>query len=315
MTPQPYVTVVIVNWNTREMLAQCLDSIADSGWWPVDDGYREVPFKADVIVVDNASSDRSVEMVRDQYPNVQLIENNENVGFARGNNQALQEAQGYYVMLLNSDAELTSGALEALVAYIDAHPDVGAVGPYLLNGDGATLQPSCHPVLTPRREFWRLCFLDRIWPQATYPMHRWDPATPREVEVIKGACLVLRREALDQVGLLDEQYFMYSEEMDLCYRLSQAGWKLVWVPEARVIHHGEASSKQMAERMYIELYRSKVQFHRKFGGNRRARLFKALVALAYLPRALIASAAGLLTPTLRSRARTYRRLLRTLPGL
>jgi GT2 family glycosyltransferase len=126
---------------------------------------------------------------------------------------------------------------------------------------------------------------------------------------------MLRREALDQVGLLDERYFMYTEEMDLCYRLRRAGWKLYWAPEAQVIHYGEASSRQMAEDMYIQLYRSKVQFHRKFGGEGRARLFKRLITLAYLPRAVVASPSAILMPALAPRARTFRRLLAELPAM
>ena len=143
----------------------------------------------------------------------------ENVGFARANNQGLALATGRYVLLLNPDTEVHAGALEALVAFMDAHPRAGACGARLLNADGS-LQPACHPMLTPGREFWRLLFLERLWPRATYPLGRWDTVTPRRVEVIKGACLLLRRAALDQVGVLDDSYFMYTEEVDLCYRLA-----------------------------------------------------------------------------------------------
>jgi hypothetical protein len=267
------------------------------------------------FVVDNASTDGSAEMVRERFPWVQLIGNTENVGFARANNQALVLSRGDYVVLLNSDAELLPGALEALNSFMDAQPEAGACGPLLLNGDGQSLQPSGHPVLTPWREFWRLTFLDRVVPRATYPMERWERSQPREVEVIKGACLVLRREVLDQVGLLDERYFMYTEEMDLCYRLAQAGWKLYWVPQARVIHYGEASSRQVAEEMYLQLYRSKVQFQRKFGGERRARWFKFLVALAYFPRWLAAGVGQIISRKWRPRARIYRRMLHELWGM
>jgi GT2 family glycosyltransferase len=135
------------------------------------------------------------------------------------------------------------------------------------------------------------------------------------VEVIKGACLLLRSSALEEVGLLDERYFVYTEEMDLCYRLLAAGWQLWWVPQAAVRHHGEASSRQMAEDMYVQLYRSKVQFHRKFGGARRADRFKRLLRLAYGPRYLVAALGALLSPSLSTRARTLRRLLAELPGM
>lgn len=170
-------------------------------------------------------------------------------------------------------------------------------------------------MLTPWREFWRLMFLDRVKRMATYDMSAWDLDAPREVEVIKGACLMLRREALDQVALLDEGYFMYSEEMDLCYRLLEAGWKLYWAPQARVVHHGEGSTRQAAEEMYVQLYRSKVKFHRKFGGEARARLFRWLLALAYTPRFLAATAGSLVVPAWSSRARTFRRLLAELAAM
>jgi GT2 family glycosyltransferase len=146
-------------------------------------------------------------------------------------------------------------------------------------------------------------------------MDGWNLSAPRQVEVIKGACLMLRRDALDQVGLLDERYFIYTEEMDLCYRLLQHGWHLCWVPQAEVIHHGEASTRQLPEEMYVQLYRSKVQFHRKFGGDRRARLFKVLLALAYLPRWLVATSASVAVRRRSFRSHTYRRLLAELPSM
>ena len=310
------LSLIIINWNTRHLLAQCLKSVAKSvRTFERSNSLSRVCRGVQTFVVDNASTDGSADMVRERFPWVRLIENTENVGFARANNQALKLSQGRYAMLLNSDTELTSGALDTLVSFMDAHPEAGACGPYLLNGDGQSLQPSCHPVLTPWREFWRLSFLDKLIPRVTYNMEEWDTTQPREVEVIKGACLVLRREALDEVGLLDEQYFMYTEEMDLCYRLAQAGWKLYWVPQAQVIHYGEASSKQVAEEMYIQLYRSKVQFHRKFGGEGRALWFKVLVALAYVPRWVVAGVGQLFSQRWRLRARIYHRMLRELWGM
>ncbi len=253
-------------------------------------------------------------MVRERFPGVQLIENRANVGFALANNQAICHSRGRYVLLLNSDTVVHQGALETLVAFMDAHPQAGACGPRLLNEDGS-LQPSVHPMLTPGREFWRLIFLDRLWPLATYNQERWDTATPLPVEVIKGACLLLRRAALDQVGLLDDRYFMYTEEVDLCYRLAQAGWGLWLTPQAVVTHFGEASSKQVREEMYLQLYRSKVQFYYKFGGRPRVALYKALVALAYLPRLAAAGLASPVRPAWRPQARLFRRLLTELPGM
>jgi len=315
------LSIIIVNWNTRELLAGCLRSIANCELritnyrTPATPIYRSINLPAaEVFVVDNASTDGSATMVREHFPWVRLIENTENVGFARANNQGIALATGRYVLLLNPDTEIHPGALETLIEFMGATPEAGACGPRLLNGDG-TLQHGCHPMLTPGREFWRLLFLERFWPRTTYPIDRWDVATPRQVEVIKGACLLLRRAALDQVGVLDESYFMYTEEVDLCYRLTQAGWGLWCVPAAAVTHYGEGSSRQAAESMYIQLYRSKVQFYRKFGGARRARLAKALLALAYAPRWLAATLGSPFSVGVRRQARMFRRLLAELPGM
>ncbi len=317
LPPPPPLSILIVNWNTRELLAGCLQSVAGETLQvasPEPATCNLPPATSEIIVVDNASTDGSAAMVRERFPSVQLIENRENVGFARANNQAICHSRGRYVLLLNSDTVVHEGALAALAAFMDAHPQAGACGPRLLNGDG-TLQPSVHPMLTPGREFWRLIFLDRLWPRATYRQERWDTTTPRPVEVIKGACLLLRRAALDQVGLLDDRYFMYTEEVDLCYRLARAGWGLWLVPEAVVTHFGEGSSKQAREEMYLQLYRSKVQFYRKFGGRPRVALYKALVALAYAPRFVAAGLASVVRPAWRPQARLFRRLLAELPAM
>ncbi|NLG28453.1 MAG: glycosyltransferase family 2 protein [Chloroflexi bacterium] len=294
--------MIIVNWNTRDLLDACLSSVYATG----------AGLAYEVLVVDNASSDGSAAMVRDRYPQALLIENRENRGFAAANNQALPVAQGRHLLLLNSDTRVHEGALQRLVALLDTRPLAGGVGARLLNGDGS-LQPSCHPVLTPWREFWRLLWLDHLAPQATYAMQRWDLQTPREIEVIKGACLLLRAEAVAQVGPLDERYFMYTEEMDLCARLLAAGWRCYWEPRAVVTHYGESSTRQVADEMYVQLYRSKAQFQRKFGGQRRARLYRVLLAIAYLSRWLFAALAGLVSPAMAARRRTFGRLLAALP--
>lgn len=299
------LSAIIVSWNTREMLAGCLDSVFAA---------MHEKLESEIIVVDNASTDGSAEMVSERFAHVHLIRNQENIGFARANNQAIYQSSGRYVLLLNSDTEVYPGALSTLVNFMDKHPRAAGCGSRLLNADGS-LQASCHPMLTPEREFWRLLYLDRLWPRATYVQERWEIETPRRVEVIKGACLLLRRVALEEVGVLDEQYHMYTEEVDLCHRLAQAGWELWWVPQAVVKHYGEASSKQMRETMYIQLYQSKVQFYRKFGGERRAERFKRLVRWAYGPRLAIAALAAPFSPSLSMQAHTFRRLLCELPGM
>lgn len=253
-------------------------------------------------------------MVRDRFPWVKLIKNSENVGFARANNQGIEASSGEYVLLLNSDTVVHRSALASLIFFMENNSRAGACGARLLNGDGS-LQHACHPMLTPEREFWRLMFLERLGNNVTYPMQRWDTHRVRQVEVIKGACLLVRRQALDQVGLLDEGYFMYTEEVDLCYRLAQAGWSLWYVPQAIVTHFGGASSRQVHDEMYLELYRSKVRFYRKYGGEGRANHFKGYLAVAYGLRATLFGVAAMVQPDLLGRARLYRRLLAELPGM
>jgi GT2 family glycosyltransferase len=295
------LSIAIVNWNTRDLLAKCLMSIEKSHGSTAD-------LPNETIVVDNGSEDGSANLVRDEFRWAELIDNRKNVGFARACNQAIRKAKSRYVLLLNSDTEVLPGALDRLTRFMEAHPQAGACGPRLLNEDG-TLQPSCYPMLTPTREFWRLLFLDRIAQKATYPMQTWDTETPRRVEAINGACLMLRRSSLDAVGLLDEDYFLYTEEVDLCLRLADADWELWWIPQARVVHQGGASSRQVRETAFLQLYRSKVQFYRKFGGEARAAEFKRYIRVAYWPRMTVAYLLAPLSATLRGRARLYRRLL------
>jgi GT2 family glycosyltransferase len=301
------VTIGIVNWKTPDLLEKCLSSIGR-------DICHEDNSQVEILVVDNASNDGSVELLRERFPKVNLIENQKNLGFARACNQIIRQSSGRYILLLNSDTEVLPGATEAMIHFMQDHPQSGACGPRLLNTDG-TLQPSCFRMLTPARELWRLLFLDRLVRRATYPMNAWNTLTPRRVEALTGACLLLRRSVLDAVGPFDEDYFLYTEEVDLCYRLADAGWELWWVPQARIVHEGGASSRQVEETAYLQLYRSKLQFYRKHGGEPRARLFKRYLRLAYGPRVMAAEILAPLFTSGRRRARLYRRLLSELPRM
>jgi GT2 family glycosyltransferase len=302
------LSIIIVSWNTAELLANCLESVYAH---PPPDSFE-------LIVVDNASTDGTVQMVRQQFPQVKLVANEENVGFAAANNQAITSSSGRYVLLLNPDTEVRPGALDTLVQFMDAHPGAGAVGVQLLNPDN-TLQPSCYPLPTLSREWWRLFHLDRLRPYGTYRMTDWPLDQPKEVEVIQGAALLLRRQALDQVGLLDTDYFIYTEEVDLCYRLQHAGWRLYWVPQAQVVHYGGQSTRQVAAEMFLQLYLSKLLFFRKHHGRLAALIYKLILSTAALIRLLVTPLAWLEQPPRRRQhlalAANYRRLLRSLPGL
>jgi N-acetylglucosaminyl-diphospho-decaprenol L-rhamnosyltransferase len=302
------LSIVIVNWNTRELLARCLESIYDSL------SHRDI----EVFVVDNASSDGSSEMVKERFPQVHLIENEQNVGFARANNQAIRSCDSRYILLLNSDTIVKPHAFHELVSFMDAHPDAGASGARLLNPDGS-LQYSCSPAPSLLGEFKRLFHLPGVRPDGYYPMQDWDLSQARQVDVILGACLMLCRQVLDQVGLLDEDYFMYSEEVDLCHRIKVAGWASYWVPQAEVVHLGGQSTRQVSEVMFLRLYEAKLIYFRKQHGRWRAFLYKLIIMAAACFRLLLTPLAWLRDPPKRqailSLAGNYQRLLLHLPGM
>jgi N-acetylglucosaminyl-diphospho-decaprenol L-rhamnosyltransferase len=262
------LSVVIVNWSTRDLLAQCLQSI-----WDTAGG-----LDLEVILVDNASTDDSVEMTRRAFPQVQVIANAENVGFVRANNQAMRRARGRYLLLLNSDAEVLPGTLGESVRFMDEHPRAGVLGARLLNTDG-TFQASYTPFPTLWREFLILSALGRWLVRPTYPSHgpQQGLGALRINGYLEGAYLMARREAVDQVGELDERIFMYAEDVDWCYRFLQAGWEVWYLPQVAVIHHGGQSSRKRRRRMEAELYRSRVYFFRKHYGKNAALRLRLLI--------------------------------------
>ena len=302
------LSIVIVSWNTNKILNNCLDSI------------KKYPPNLDheIWVVDNASTDGSVQMVEENFPAVKLIRNDRNVGFAPANNQAIAQAQGEYLLLLNSDTIVRPGALQTLVRFMDANPKAGGAGSLLLNPDDS-LQTSCYPAPTLAREFWRLFHLDRLRTYGVYDMGSWQLKETREVEVVQGACLILRRSAVDAVGPLDTDYFMYTEEVDLCYRLRKSDWPLYWIPQAEVIHLGGQSTRMVAGEMFLQLYRSKVQFFRKNHGRFSALVYKVILSLSALARILASPLAWFEPPSQRkshlSLANNYQQLLLKLPGM
>ncbi|MDO8589386.1 MAG: glycosyltransferase family 2 protein [Armatimonadota bacterium] len=267
-----HLAICIVSWNTRKLLRQCLESVFANL-----DG-----LDAEVIVVDNASEDSSAEMVEREFPDVTLIRSESNRGFASANNLGLSRSSSKYFLLLNSDTIVLPGALRSLVEFMDAAPEAGAVAPKLLNLDGS-LQRSCSSFPSPLTELLDAVYLSKVFPRSRlfgrFAMSYWDFDAAREVDFAGGSCLLLRRFALEQVGPLDESYFMYTEEADLCFRLKRAGWKVVFVPHARIIHIGGQSSKRRPVEMAVELPVSRHRFIAKFEGPVRAALFKGAVAL------------------------------------
>lgn len=254
------LSIIIVNWNTRDLLARCLESVI------LGTGELGSPI-TEVIVVDNASSDGSAAMVRRDFPGVQLIENSENVGFARANNLGIVLATGRYVLLLNSDTLLPQGILESLLAFADAHPQAGIVGAKLVNlDDSFQAGPNRFPTLASVvLESWGV--IQRITRNPYYPSFLPQRSSvPQECDWVGGACLLARRVAIEQVGLLDEAFFMNSEEVDWCYRMRQGGWEVWYTPASSVIHLGGASANRSTAMQRIRNNRGKVLFLSKHHG-------------------------------------------------
>jgi GT2 family glycosyltransferase len=302
------LSIIIVNWNTRQDLLDCLASL-----------YAQKPRCGfEVLVFDNASTDGSAAAVAARFPQVRLLVGAENLGFARANNRASREAGGVYWLLLNPDTIVQPGAIEKLLDYMNGQSAVAAVGPRLINPDGS-LQPSIERLPTLFSEWWRLFHLDRLYPISSYPAPVLTSRQPRRVEVLNGACLMLRREAIAGSPLFDEAYFVYSEEIDLCDRLRQSGWALHWVPEAVVSHRGGQSTRQVADAMFVELYRNKLLFFRKRRGAAAAAVYKVILFQAALVRWVAGGIARRLPVKQRagwaSLYRQYALLLRTLPSM
>ena len=247
------LSVVIVNYNTREHLRACLDSLRRVG-------------SPEVLVVDNASSDGSPEMVRSSYPWVTLLANETNPGYGNGANLGIASCSSDYVLLLNSDTLLEAGTIDALRTYLDRYPSVAVVGPRLNNADG-TLQPSCYAFPTPLHIFLQESSLGRVIRFVPVLRERsfqtWSHAAVREVPWLLGAALAMRRAAFEEVGGFDTSFFMYYEEVDLCFRLHQAGWQVHFAPVTRITHVGGASTSQVRAEMLVQWFASIRHFYQR----------------------------------------------------
>ncbi len=279
------VSVIIVNWNTREILRNCLRSVYEQT--------QDVSFE--VIVIDNASSDGSAEMVKQEFPQVLLINNSENRGFAAANNQGLEIAKGRYNLLLNPDTIVLERAIQKSVAFADRHPNVAVVGCQVWLNENE-IQKTClaFPSLVQfviqkiglRRMFPR----SRVFGRTNYGW--WDRRTPMDVDVVSGMFMLVRREAIEQVGVMDEAYFIYAEETDWCCRFRKAGWRCVFTPTARIIHleGGSKSTEQTSVRMFVQQQKSLLIFHRKQCGRLSWMVVKAIYILSMLVRYVVFSA-------------------------
>ena len=265
------LSIVIVTWNARDVLLDALASVDREVRGRAGEGRIDT----ETLVVDNGSIDGSVDAVRSAHPWAEVIALPENVGFAAGNNVGLRRAKGRHCVLLNSDTVVLPDALEKCVRHLDAHPDVGVVGPQLLNPDGSK-QNCIHNYPGFATELVPKGILETLLPRR-YPSKRFEHREPIDVEAVLGACLFVRREVLEDVGLMPEDYFFFLEETDWCFRIRRAGWRIQHLPDARVVHiFGASTKKKVPAETRIEYHRSLYRFFRKNRGPGAERAVRGL---------------------------------------
>jgi GT2 family glycosyltransferase len=290
---EPRVSVIILNYNTCDDLRTCLRSVHQT-----EVGTGEIV--AEVFVVDNASADGSADMVAAEFPWVRLIRAARNGGYAYGNNLAMRVCRGEYILLLNPDALVPPGAISSLCDYLDKRPEAGVVGPRVLRPDGS-LDLAC------RRSFptlevssYRILGLSKLFPRSRrfgrYNLTYLDPDQPAEVDSVVGACMLVRRAAIEQAGLLDEQFFMYGEDLDWAYRMKQAGWRIRYNPSVTVLHRKGESSRRQSEAATIAFYEAMEIFYRKHYARQHSPIVNGLVRGAIWARWSIAVLQNLLRP-------------------
>ena len=249
------LSILIVNWNTKGFLLRCLRSIFETR---EEDSWE-------VIVVDNGSRDGSGEEAKRRFPVIRLIENEKNLGFAKAMNQGLQQSSGRYALLLNPDTQVKEGAIERLLSFMAAHPEVGISGGHLLNRDGSK-QNSIANFPSLATELLNKSLLRWMFPKR-FPGKGRNYSEPIEVDSVIGACMIVRRETMEQVGPLDEDYFLFLEETDWCYRMKKAGWKVYHLPQAEIYHDQGKSAEREKKKAKVEYYRSRYLFFRKNRGK------------------------------------------------
>ncbi|HPL63714.1 MAG TPA: glycosyltransferase family 2 protein [Syntrophales bacterium] len=269
---QPDVSVVVVSWNTREILLDCLRSALST----------KDRLNMEITVVDNGSVDGSPEAVREYFPGVRIIRNGANLGFSRANNAGIRASTGKYICLVNSDVIFTENCIPLLFDHMEKNPLIGILGPQIIGRDGE-VQRSCMGFPTVWNSLCRALALDAIFPNSkllggqllTY----WPHDTTREVDVVNGCFWMVRRAALDMVGLLDEKFFIYGEDVDWCRRFRSRNWKVAFYPEAQAVHLGGASSARMPVRFYLEMHRANLQYWKKHHGRRAQNLYRLTLIL------------------------------------
>ncbi len=276
------LSVVVVNYNVKHFLEQCLISV------------KKAMEKVDgeVFVVDNNSVDGSVEMVREKFPHLEIIANKQNLGFAKANNQAIKKAKGEYILLLNPDTVVEDETFKKVIAFMDTHPDAGGLGVKMLDGSGKFLPESKRGLPTPATAFYKIFGLSALFPHSKrfskYHLGFLSENEIHKIDILAGAFMLLRKSVLEKTGLLDEGFFMYGEDIDLSYRITQAGYNNYYFPETRIIHYKGESTKKSSVNYVLVFYRAMVVFAKKHFTAKRAGVFTFLINIAIYFRALLA---------------------------
>jgi len=284
-TNYPYkISVIIVNYNVEYFLEQCLRSV-----------YKALQYvQGEVFVVDNNSKDGSVEMVREKFPECTLIINHTNVGFSKANNQAIAQAKGEYVLLLNPDTLIEEYSLKKVVDFMDEHPQAGGLGVKMVDGRGRFLPESKRGLPTPTIAFYKIFGLSKLFPQSKrfgrYHLGYLHESQTNEIEILSGAFMLIRQQTLEKSGTLDETFFMYGEDIDLSYRITRAGYKNYYFPHTRIIHYKGESTKKSSVNYIFVFYRAMIIFANKHFTPKNVRLFSFLIHLAIYLRAFLALA-------------------------
>ncbi|MFY0544172.1 glycosyltransferase family 2 protein [Brevibacillus sp. H7] len=267
------LSIVIVNYNTCKLTCDAIQSVLRS----------DTSCRYEIIVVDNHSSDDSIDTISRLFPEVILIGNAANVGFARANNQAIRMASGRYILLLNSDTVIQPDTIQVMVSFMDQHPEVGASGCKVVLPDGRLDKACRRGFPTPVASFYYLSGLSRLFPKSArlnqYQLTHLDPDESYPVDCLVGAFMMVRRETIDQVGLLDEDFFMYGEDVDWCYRIKQAGWVIYYYPHTLITHYKGASSRRKPLKIIYEFHRAMYLFHKKHYRQKYSWLTNAVVYL------------------------------------
>jgi hypothetical protein len=276
------ISIIIINWNTKEILLDCLKSLEK----------ETSSYPREIIVVDNGSSDGTQAAVRALFPAVRIIENNENLGFAKANNIGIMKSSGRYVCLVNSDVIVIENCLQQLITFMDSNPNIGISGPKTMSTD-FSIQNTCRKLPTLWTTFCGAAHLNKIFPESdvfsNVHMAFFDHYSIRKVEGLAGCCLMIRKTALDQVGLFDEQFFIYSEETDLCKRFWNAGWEVVFYPYASIIHHHGASSSKDPIRFNVEQMKSQMKYWKKYNGSITIIIFQFILLVQHGVRLILRS--------------------------